>query len=200
MIEIDNKNLKIALGVGDFKKMVTENDIFVDKSLFIKEVIDASEEAILITYPRRWGKSLNINMLQTFFEPEDKNCEATLRCNKIIFDGGLYKLPSGEEKNISSLAISQVDSGKYMQYQGKYPVISISLKDVEGDSITQIESQLKDLAKSLYREHRHLYTSDLLEKDEKEDFRKYIAQDYGGISLKNSRVLAKDRYKIALLT
>ncbi len=58
--------------------MVTEYDVFVDKTLFIKEIIDSSEEAILITHPRRWGKTLNLNMLKTFFEPESEECKKSL--------------------------------------------------------------------------------------------------------------------------
>ncbi len=69
------KNLKIVLGPDNFRKIVTESDVLVDKSLFIKEVIDSGEEAILITHPRRWGKTLNLDMLKTFFEPESKECQ-----------------------------------------------------------------------------------------------------------------------------
>ncbi len=64
------ENLKIAISPNTFKDAVTEHDIFVDKSLFIKEVIDSVERAILITRPRRWGKTLNLDMLKDFFEPE----------------------------------------------------------------------------------------------------------------------------------
>ena len=62
--------LKISLGGSNFKRVASESDVFVDKTLFIKEIIDSTEEAILITRPRRWGKSLNLDMLKTFFEFE----------------------------------------------------------------------------------------------------------------------------------
>ena len=68
--EIHKNHLRITVGPSDYKKLITESDIFVDKSFFIKEIIDSGEEAILITYPRRWGKTLNLDMLKTFFEPE----------------------------------------------------------------------------------------------------------------------------------
>ena len=73
--ETNKKPLSTNLGVDNFKRIATESDVFVDKSLFIKEVIDSTEMAILITYPRRWGKTLNLDMLKTFFEPESKECE-----------------------------------------------------------------------------------------------------------------------------
>ena len=73
----ENKNqpLKIALGTDNFKEMVTQYDVYVDKTLFIKEVLDSSEKAMLITYPRRWGKTLNLDMLKTFIEPETEKCK-----------------------------------------------------------------------------------------------------------------------------
>ena len=53
---------------GGFEKLVTESSIFVDKSLFIEEIINSKDEVTLITMPRRWGKSSNIEMLKKFLE------------------------------------------------------------------------------------------------------------------------------------
>ena len=69
--------LKIALGTDNFKEMVTQYDVYVDKTLFIKEVLDSSEKTMLITHPRRWGKTLNLNMLKLFLEPETEECKKT---------------------------------------------------------------------------------------------------------------------------
>ena len=80
----NNKHLKIAVGTDNFKKMATEYDVFVDKTLFIKEIIDSSEEAILITHPRRWGKTLNLDMLKTFFEPESEKCEGRKKEESVL--------------------------------------------------------------------------------------------------------------------
>ena len=60
---------KINTG-GDFGKLVKESSIFVDKSLFVKEIIQDASEVILITMPRRWGKSLNLDMLKRFLSIE----------------------------------------------------------------------------------------------------------------------------------
>ena len=57
---------KIAIGTDFFKDLLLSSDIIVDKSMFIKEAIEDSAYAILITRPRRWGKSLNMDMLKTF--------------------------------------------------------------------------------------------------------------------------------------
>jgi len=71
-----SKKQQIMTGSNNFKKVISESDVFVDKSLFIKEIIDSGDEAILITRPRRWGKSLNLDMLKTFFAVESVNNEA----------------------------------------------------------------------------------------------------------------------------
>ena len=80
---------RIALGPSGFKNLIAESDVFVDKSLFIKEIIDSGEKAILITYPRRWGKTINLDMLKVFFEPELENGRPKLpkyQKNKKIFE------------------------------------------------------------------------------------------------------------------
>ncbi len=77
------KKLKIAVGTDNFKDIITKSDIFVDKTLFIQEVIDSGERAMLITYPRRWGKTLNLDMLKVFLEPEDRNCQKITRYEAI---------------------------------------------------------------------------------------------------------------------
>ena len=195
----ENKNqpLKIALGTDNFKEMITQYDIYVDKTLFIKEVLDSSEKAMLITYPRRWGKTLNLDMLKTFLEPETEKCQKADQAedNYSPFYPWTWSLPFGNgdklvcNKDIFldyKLAISKVDAGYYMKYQGKHPVIFISLKDVVGDTIDEIKDSLKDKIKSLYKTFRFVLNSDKLYKDEKEDFQKYINIDYQGITLEGS--------------
>ena len=195
----ENKNqpLKIALGTDNFKEMITQYDIYVDKTLFIKEVLDSSEKAMLITYPRRWGKTLNLDMLKTFLEPETEKCQKADQAedNYSPFYPWTWSLPFGNGDKLVcnkdtfldyKLAISKVDAGYYMKYQGKHPVIFISLKDVIGDTIDEIKDSLKDKIKSLYKTFRSVLNSDKLYKDEKEDFQKYINIDYQGITLEGS--------------
>ena len=175
----NERPLKIAVGSDNYKKMATEYDVFVDKTLFIKEIIDSSEEAILITHPRRWGKTLNLDMLKTFLEPESKECEEKLawetakwykpwdydwtltkpegQCNKEIFTGGKFTNLLGEERELKPLEISSVDSGRYMAYQGKYPVIYINLKKVVGDTHKSITIGLRDAVRDTFKKHEYLY-------------------------------------------
>ncbi len=58
----------IAIGTSDFRKLRTENNYFIDKSLFIRDIIDDESEITLITRPRRFGKTLNMSMLKYYFD------------------------------------------------------------------------------------------------------------------------------------
>ena len=195
----ENKNqpLKIALGTDNFKEMVTQYDVYVDKTLFIKEVLDSSEKAMLITYPRRWGKTLNLDMLKTFLEPENKECKKVDQAedNYSLFYPWTWSLPFwNSEKLVCNkdiflnykLAISKADKGYYMKYQGKHPVIFISLKEITGDVIEEIRDKLKNMIKSLYKDFRYILDSDKLYEDERADFQKHINIDYQGITLEGS--------------
>ena len=103
----------LPIGTDDFKKLISEDYYYIDKTLFIKELLDKKGEANLFTRPRRFGKTLNMSMLQYFFEDtgkEERNAE-----NKELFDG-LEIMSAGE---------------KYLSHMQKYPVISLSLKSAK---------------------------------------------------------------------
>ncbi|MCD8201809.1 MAG: AAA family ATPase, partial [Clostridia bacterium] len=108
MSETDTGKKNIGLLSSDFVETMKKG-YFVDKSLLIKDMIDAGSEVTLITRPRRFGKSLNLSMIQTFFEKTKKR-------NSVYF------------KNLKIW-----DCGKkYRSEQGKYPVIHMNLKDPKG--------------------------------------------------------------------
>jgi hypothetical protein len=98
---------KLPIGIENFSNFFTDNFYYVDKTGLIKELLEHWGLVNLFTRPRRFGKSLNMNMLQTFFE---------IGCQKELFDG----LKIAQEKELCE------------SYMGQFPVISISLKDVEG--------------------------------------------------------------------
>ena len=85
------EGLKFVTNPDTFANLITKSDIFVDKSLFIKEILDDSQHANLITRPPRWGKSLNMDMLKTFLEPDvDENGNFDFskgNKNKKLFEG-----------------------------------------------------------------------------------------------------------------
>lgn len=99
--------LKLPIGIEFFKDIRTRGYYYVDKTGFIQDLLDSCGSVNLFTRPRRFGKSLNMDMLKTFFE---------IGTEPSLFDG----LGIAEETEICEL------------HMGKYPVISISLKDVEG--------------------------------------------------------------------
>lgn len=101
------KNLNIPVGISNFKKMIENNYYYVDKSLFIKDIVDSAVSVTLIPRPRRFGKTLNLSMLQYFFEKTE-----TPYAN-------LFK----------NLAVAKHPS--IMKHQGQYPVIFLTFKDVK---------------------------------------------------------------------
>ena len=98
---------KLPIGVDNFEKLIQEDFFYVDKTGMIAELLKNWSEVNLFTRPRRFGKSLNMSMLKTFFE---------IGCDKTLFQG----LKISEEKELCK------------EYMGQFPVISISLKGVEG--------------------------------------------------------------------
>lgn len=98
---------KLPVGIENFKEFATENFYYMDKTGLIIDLINSWGKVNLFTRPRRFGKSLNMSMLQSFFEVD---------CDKSLFNG----LNVTKEKELCD------------KYMGKFPVVAISLKDVDG--------------------------------------------------------------------
>ncbi|MDO5423733.1 MAG: AAA family ATPase [Eubacteriales bacterium] len=108
------------IGIENFEKLQTEDFYYVDKTNLIKELLTGWAEVNLFTRPRRFGKSLNMNMLRCFFE---------IGCDKTLFDG----LKISQEQELCEM------------YMGQFPVISISLKSVEGRNYQQACAALRSV-------------------------------------------------------
>jgi hypothetical protein len=126
----------MLVGTDEFYDLVVNSDVFVDKSLMIKELLEDSGKVILITRPRRWGKSLNMDMLRKFFEIEvdekGKPLPLEQKINNKLFLGGTVDLGIKGKRILKPL---KINSNEYaMVQQGNYPVISISFKDVKGSN------------------------------------------------------------------
>ncbi len=146
---------KIYIGSSDFAEIITNGGLFADKTLFIRDIIESADKVLLFTRPRRWGKTLNQSMLQHFFASEVYG----------IKTAGLF----------DNLAIAKVDNGRYVrEYQGKYPVIFISFKDVKEPTFDGCLNNLRFLIQRLYREHGYLLSSTKLVDFELNIFKKYI--------------------------
>ena len=142
------KHKPLPIGVKDFKRLVDNGYYFVDKTLMIKELLENKETVNLFTRPRRFGKTLNMSMLQRFFE-------ATEKSNAYLFDG--LKIAAYPE---------------YMAYQGQYPVISISLKSMKRASYQEAYFEYVKLLSDEFERHEIILQSDAVSEEDKLEFQK----------------------------
>ena len=180
-----HKQLKLPMG-DDFKTSITESDVFVDKTLFIKEILDSGEEAILITRPRRWGKSMSLSMLRYFFNREvDQDGKALdPQPHGVLFAGGQLDLGAdkGGKKTLSSLKIAQDSDweSKYRQAQGQYPVIFLSFKDAKSREFLQAKKFIGQKIYEAYHSHKYLAKSIVLQEDDRNKFKRRL-DAYGAL-------------------
>lgn len=151
------RRLMLPIGYDIFSELCTKDLDFVDKSLLVKQILDNKDVKVtVITRPRRFGKTLNLTMLYYFFA---SNANIKPEVTKNFF---------------TNLKIAQVADGAYMQHQGKYPVVFISLKDVKFRSYEMTLESLKKTISDLYSEHRYLLQSPALNEDEKKLYQAII--------------------------
>lgn len=155
--------MELPIGYEDFSELIDQRKNFVDKTLFIKDVVDESSKVILITRPRRFGKTLNLSMLHYFFAKEVNRRETQ----------DLFK----------ELKIAQVD-GDYLQYQGQYPVIFITLKDVKNGDFESACKKLHRLITKIYFSHQYLQEG--LSPLEKKDFTAILEGNATQVQLENA--------------
>ena len=127
--------LPLPIGASNYKLVSTEY-YYVDKTLLIKELLDERAVITLFTRPRRFGKTLNMDMLRTFFE----------------------KTPEDTSKYFKDKKIWQAGE-KYTSQQGKYPVIFLSLKDANKDNWQDLYSRLKATITDEFLRHKELKKS-----------------------------------------
>ena len=137
----------IGIGVSDFKALRIRDNYFIDKSLFIKNIIDNQSGVVLITRPRRFGKTLNMSMLRYYFDCTKKN-------TKELFEG---------------LKIMEQDE-KYTSKQGYYPCIYMTMKDVRGVNFEEMMLSFQTELVELFIDHANLLKSEELLDIEKEMF------------------------------
>ena len=153
----------IGIGISDFKMLRLRNNYFIDKSLFIKDVIDNQSGVALITRPRRFGKTLNMSMLRYFFDCTKKDTEELFK--------GLKIMEQGEE---------------YTSKLGGYPCIYITLKDVQGRNFENMMLSLQTELVELFIEHSYLLKSEKLLDVEKEMFSTVLNLKANEVQIQNS--------------
>ena len=174
MTELQSKTYTINIGTDDFKEMATGNDLFVDKTSFISTLLGGGYKVTLITRPRRWGKTLNMTMLQYFFG-------VPVKSNGEIDD---------EERSKKQKIFSKLKIGEHPyvleNYLGKFPTIFISFKEIKGKDYETIEIGVRDLIYELFTRHKYLLQSEELDDIQKMRFNKFITKDFDIAELKSS--------------
>jgi hypothetical protein len=136
----------VAIGVQDFETLVERNCFYVDKSAFIREWWESEDSVTLITRPRRFGKTLNMSMLERFFSL------------KYAGKGELFE------------GLDIWKEGKYRNLQGTYPVIFLSFAPVKATNYSDAREHIYSLISDLYNAHFYLLDSGVLTDGEKEYF------------------------------
>lgn len=143
--------LPLPVGISDYRLACREY-YYVDKTLMIRDFIDERPMVTLFTRPRRFGKTLNMDMLRTFFEKTEEDTSVYFKDKKIWGCGK-----------------------KYRDYQGKYPVIFLTFKDVKRDSWEETYEHLVRLICEEFRRHSELLESDACSNYDKELFKNIVS-------------------------
>lgn len=158
--------MQLPIGYDDFGEILDHKLDFVDKTLFIKDILDdESAKAIVITRPRRFGKTFNLSLLHYFLSPMVYG-----KATQGLFD----------PFNIARC------SDEYMQHQGKYPVISITFKDIKELNYTQAQTHFSKLFSDLYLNYKELLSSPKLDEEEKQNFQKIVQKKANEIELRSA--------------
>ena len=140
----------VPVGIEDFERIINEDYYYVDKTILIEELLINRAPVTLFTRPRRFGKTLNMSMIKSFFDIKNKEE------NKKLFEN------------------LKISNSEYMSEQGKYPVIFISLKDLKGNSWEENFILIKKYIKNIYMEFYNL--KDKLNPIFKNDFEKIVME------------------------
>ena len=142
--------LKLPVGIEDFKEIRRQGFYYIDKTKLIEQLLDNWGKVNLFTRPRRFGKTLNMSMLRCFFE---------IGADKTLFE---------------DLYISQNEQF-CEEYMGRFPVVFLTLKGVEGTTFEEARLSLAELIAAEARRFKFLQESDSLDADDKEMYRELIS-------------------------
>ena len=151
--------LPLPIGISDYRVASTEY-YYVDKTMLIKDFLDERPMVSLFTRPRRFGKTLNMDMLRTFFEKTDEDTSVYFR------DKAIWK--QGE---------------RYREQQGKYPVVFVTFKDVKCESWEETAEKLAEILGSEFARHSELLDSPSCNDVDKAYFRRVVERSASGVEL-----------------
>ena len=151
---------QILIGADSFEKIIEGNYFYIDKTLFIKELLENRGKVTLITRPRRFGKTLNMSMLKSFFDIGSPSRDTCGEGGKILF-GGL--------KIIEHTDIVE-------KHMNKHPVVFLTLKNAESATYKGALEKMKFLVSAIYQQNLYLYESERLSERQKEKFHRYYLE------------------------
>ena len=144
------KKLPLPVGISDYRVASTQY-YYVDKTLLIRDFLDERPMVSLFTRPRRFGKTLNMDMLRTFFEISDEDTSVYFR-DKAIWRAGKT----------------------YQEYQGKYPVVSVTFKDMKCETWEETLEKLREVIGNEFARHEQMLSSDRCNAVDKAYFRRVM--------------------------
>jgi len=154
----------LPVGKDDFEDLITSKAYAVDKTLLVKDIVDSEYKINLITRPRRFGKTLALSMLKYFFEAPINNKDKRQLFNNTKIAGTRY----------------------LEDYQGKYPVIFFTLKEIKKDSWSKMREDLVRLISEECSRHSYILESDKLSLEQKQDLQALISRTADDSLLQNS--------------
>ena len=143
----------VAIGVQSFDKLIEENYFYIDKTSFIKEWWESGDDVTLITRPRRFGKTLNMSMLEQFFSLDYAD-------RGDLFEG-----------------LSIWHEEKYRELQGTYPVISLSFARVKEDNYISTREKICQIIRNIYIKYIFLKESNVLTDADRQYFDRILSVD-----------------------
>ena len=143
----------VAIGIQSFAEIIEENYFYIDKTNFIKEWWESGDSVTLITRPRRFGKTLNVSMIEQFFSVDYADRED-------LFEG-----------------LSIWNEEKYKKLQGTYPVISLSFARVKEINYISTRDKICQIIRNLYIKNIFLKESDVLTNADRQYFERILSED-----------------------
>ena len=142
----------VAIGIQDFGDLIRKNYFYIDKTSFIKEWWEKGDSVTLITRPRRFGKTLNMSMVEQFFSVDYANCEK-------LFEG-----------------LSIWEDEKYRELQGTYPVISLSFARVKETNYADTREKICEIIRNLFIKYAFLKDSEVLSDADRDFYNRILAE------------------------
>lgn len=154
---------QLQIGRSDYRSFIKNNGYFLDKTLFIKEVIDNAHQVMLLPRPRRFGKTFNLSMLRYFFDASLKDTAALFE-PYLIWQAGDY----------------------YTEQQGQYPVIHLSLKGGKATNFERSQKGIFHILSQVYQENRWLLDENILADNEVIEFNEILLKKAGSVIYENA--------------